>query len=73
MEQTKVFIVAGDNGMGNSGTCVFGLYPTRELADARLAAMAVLFEEGEDGCEYMYILETQVGPNGGDCSLYIEG
>jgi hypothetical protein len=68
-----VYIVAGDNGSGNSGNCVFGLYPTQGLADARLAKLKKLYEEGEDGAEYMYIQTVKVGPEGADCNLYIEG
>jgi hypothetical protein len=68
-----VYIVAGDNGFGNSGNCVFGLYPTQELAEARLKRLEELRDEGEDGAEYMYIQTVEVGPEGGDCRVYIEG
>jgi hypothetical protein len=69
----KVYIVAGDNGLGNSGNCVFGLYPTEVLAEARLARLEELFKEGEDGAEHMYIQTVEVGPEGADCHLYISG
>ena len=68
-----VYIVAGDNGSGNSGNCVFGLYPTQALADARLAKLTGLYAEGEDGAEYMYIQTVEVGSEGADCNVYIGG
>jgi hypothetical protein len=68
-----VYIVAGDNGAGNSGNAVFGLYPTEALAKARLDSLRKLFDEGEDGAEYMYIQTVEVGPEGGDCRVLIEG
>lgn len=65
----KVYIVAGDNGFGNSGTCVFGLYPTEALAKARISQL----KADEEGCKYMYFEEVEVGPQGGDFTFYIEG
>lgn len=66
---TKVYIVAGDNGFGNSGNCVFGLYPTKELAQARIEQL----EADQEGCQYMYFEEVEVGPQGGDFEFFIEG
>jgi hypothetical protein len=68
-----VYIVAGDNGAGNSGNCVFGLYPTEALAEARIERLRELYAEGEDGAEHMYIQTVEVGAEGADCHLYIEG
>jgi len=70
---TTVYIVAGDNGAGNSGNCILGLYPTQALADARLDRLKELYEEGEDGCEYMYIQTVEVSPEGADCRVAVEG
>jgi hypothetical protein len=69
----EVYIVAGDNGSGNSGNAVFGLYPTKQLAEARLNRLRKLYEEGEDGTEHMYIQMVEVGPEGADCRVAVEG
>ena len=73
MSKTSIFMVLGDNGGGNSGNAVFGLYPTQELAEKRLRHLQVLFENGEDGAEYMWITEVLVGPEGVDCCVPVEG
>ena len=65
---TKVYIVGGDNGMGNSGTGVFGMYPTEELAQAR-----VKFLEQNDFAEYLYYEAFEVGPNGADFEFNLGG
>jgi hypothetical protein len=79
---TKVFLVAGDNGLGNSGSMILGCYPTLELANARLAvckaaladacSMGDDWEEGEPYCEYMYVLSFEVGSLGSDLSVDLD-
>jgi hypothetical protein len=64
-EMTKVYIVAGDNGMGNSGHVVLGLYPTEELARKRMAEC-----KGEEA-EYIYYDVVEVGPEGADFRVSI--
>lgn len=65
---SKIYIVAGDNGSGNSGHVVLGLYPTAELAEDRYQmAMALGL------AEYVYWKCIEVGPEGADCEFYIEG
>jgi len=63
----KVYIVAGDNGMGNSGHVVLGLYPTEELALKRMA------ECKEEEAEYVYYDVVEVGPEGAACRVNIGG
>jgi hypothetical protein len=63
----KVYIVAGDNGMGNSGHVVLGLYPTQELAEKRVAEC-----EGVEA-EYVYFDVVEVGAEGADCRVAVEG
>ena len=71
---TKIYMVLGDNGAGNGGSTVFGLYPSRQLAEKRLCVLRALYaEEYEDGTEYMWISQVGVGPEGGDCSIPVEG
>lgn len=65
---SKIYIVAGDNGMGNSGHCVFGLYPTEELAKNRVA---VLEEEG--AAEYVYYDSFEYSEQGSDFQFHVEG
>jgi len=73
MSKTSIFMVLGDNGFGNSGNMIFGLYPTQELAEKRLRHLQVLFENGEDGAEYMWIKQVFTGPAGVDCRVAVEG
>ena len=61
----KIWIVAGDNGMGNSGNAVFGLYPTEAQAKARIKQL----KKDEAGCEYMYYDQVEVG----DFCFSVEG
>lgn len=65
---TKVYIVAGDNGSGNSGHVVLGMYPTEELAQKRQK-----FAEAEGMAEFVYYEEFQVGADGADFEFYVEG
>ena len=69
--KTKVYFVLGDNGLGNSGNAVFGIYPTLELAQARLANLR--YKEGEAGAEYMWISLLDEGPDGADCDIDVCG
>jgi hypothetical protein len=63
----KVFIVMGDNGSGNSGNVVLGLYPTEELARKRVSEC-----QGEQA-EYVYFDVVEVGEAGADCRVAVEG
>jgi hypothetical protein len=65
----KVYMVLGDNGLGNSGNAVFGLYPTLTLAEDRIRRL----EEEEEAAQYMYIKTVDYGPNGGDCFAWVCG
>lgn len=65
---TRVFLVLGDNGFGNSGNCIFGMYPTEPLAMARRDKMS---DEGE--AEYVWVESVEVGPNGADLRIAVEG
>ena len=71
--KTKVYFVLGDNGLGNSGNAVFGIYPTLELAQARLAYLKGEYNQGESGAEYMWISLLDVGPDGADCDIDVCG
>lgn len=73
MNKTKVFFVLGDNGKGNSGAGIFGMYPTEEMAFNRLKFLEKAWDEGENGCEYMWIDELEVGPDGADCDIEVCG
>ena len=73
MSKASIFMVLGDNGDGNSGHTVFGLYPTQELAEKRLNHLEHRYENGEDGAEYMWITQVFTGPQGVDCSVPVEG
>jgi hypothetical protein len=68
---SKIYMVMGDNGMGNSGDKILGCYPTLELAEARLAECQLAADNGYDFedelapfCEYMGIIDFEVGPEG---------
>ena len=68
---SKIYMVIGDNGMGNSGDKILGCYPTLELAEARLAECQLAADNGYDFedelapfCEYMGIIDFEVGPEG---------
>jgi hypothetical protein len=63
----KVYIVAGDNGDGNSGNVVLGLYPTQELAEKRVAECRGI------EAEYVYFSVVEVGAEGADCRVAVEG
>lgn len=65
MKMNKLWIVAGDNGCGNSGNTVFGLYLTKEQAVARVKQL----KDDDAGCEYMYYDEVQLG----DFKFSVEG
>jgi hypothetical protein len=64
-----VYVVAGDNGMGNSGNAVFGIYPTEALAKARVKVL-----KAEGAAEYIYwdVIDN-VGPEGADCNIQVCG
>jgi hypothetical protein len=59
---TSIFIVRAENS-GAPESIIYGVYPTVELALARIAVL-----EGEDfGYEIAWYDEVKVGPNGADC------
>jgi hypothetical protein len=61
---TSVFIVRAEN-RGAPESYIYGVYPTAELALARIAVL-----EGEDyGYEFAWYDEVKVGPDGADCML----
>jgi hypothetical protein len=61
---TSVFIVRAEN-RGAPESYIYGVYPTAELALARIAVL-----EGEDyGYEFAWYDEVKVGPDGADCEL----
>ena len=61
---TSVFIVRAEN-RGAPESYIYGVYPTAELALARIAVL-----EGEDyGYEFAWYDEVKVGPDGADCVL----
>jgi hypothetical protein len=63
---TSIFIVrAEDRGCPES--VLYGVYPTKELADARVHFL----ETNEDYMhDFVWYDEVKVGPNGADCELY---
>ena len=68
------YIVVGDNGSGNSGNAVFGIYPTEALAEARIKVLQDLYEDGEGGAEYVYMDKIEnVGTKGADCDISVCG
>jgi hypothetical protein len=61
---TSVFIVRAEN-RGAPESYIYGVYPTAELALARIAVL-----EGKDfGYEFAWYDEVKVGPDGADCEL----
>jgi len=61
---TSVFIVRAEY-RGAPESTIYGVYPTAELAKARMAVL-----EGEDfGYEIVFYDEVLVGANGADCEL----
>jgi len=62
---TSVFIVRGENG-GCPESFIYGVYPTAELAAARVEFL----ETDEDyEMEYAWFDEIKVGANGADCEV----
>ena len=62
---TSIFIVRAENG-GCPESYIYGVYPTVELALARVKFL----ETDEDfGYEYAWYDEVKVGANGADCQL----
>ena len=67
MQKQKVYIVRSGAGYNQPESYILGLYPTKELANARLKAMTDE-DEGFDPDE-TWIDVIEVGPNGADCFL----
>ena len=67
MQKQKVYIVRFGQGYNQPESYILGLYPTKELANARLKAMTDV-DEGFDPDE-TWIDVIEVGPNGADCML----
>jgi hypothetical protein len=63
----KVYIVAGDNGLGNSGNVVLGLYPTQDLAEKRVEEC-----RGVEA-EYVYFDVVEVSAEGANCRVEVCG
>ena len=63
---TKVFIVSAENG-GAPEKYIMGIYPTEELARARIAVLED--ENGDYGFEYVWFDEVEVEAEGADCEL----
>jgi len=60
----SIFIVRAEYE-GAPESIIYGVYPTAELAKARMAVL-----EGEDfGHEIVFYDEVKVGPEGADCVL----
>ena len=61
---TSIFIVRAEYE-GAPESIIYGVYPTAELAEARIAVL-----KGEDyGYEITWYDEVKVGPEGADCEL----
>ena len=67
MQKQKVYIVRFGAGFNQPESYILGLYPTEELANARLKAMTDV-DEGFDPDE-TWIDVIEVSPNGADCML----
>jgi len=62
---TSIFIVRAED-FGAPESIIYGVYPTVELARARMAVL-----EGEDfGHGIVFYDEVKVGPEGADCEFY---
>jgi len=66
--KSQIWLVLGDNGKGNSGNGIFGIYPTEELATQRLKAL-----EEEEYCEWMWVDMVEAGAEGVDCHIDVCG
>lgn len=64
---TSVFIVRGEDA-GAPESVIYGVYPTVELAGARVKFLETDEEYG--GVEIVWYDEVKVGVNGADCELY---
>jgi hypothetical protein len=65
---TTVYLVLGDNGFGNSGNVVLGMYPTADLALRRADDV-----ESDGERENVWIQQVEVGPNGSALYVPVEG
>jgi hypothetical protein len=71
--KSEIWLVLGDNGKGNSGNGIYGIYPTEALATRRLKALEDAWNKGEDGCEFMWVDMVEVGAEGADCDIAVCG
>lgn len=60
---SSIFIVRAEN-RGAPESYIYGVYPTAELALARIAVL-----EWNYGYEFAWYDEVKVGPDGADCVL----
>ncbi len=63
---TKIYIVRAESG-GAPESIIYGVYPTEELATARVN---FLKNDEDYGYEFAWFDVVTVGPNGADCELY---
>jgi len=68
--KSQIWLVLGDNGKGNSGNGIFGIYPTEELATQRLKTLE---EDEEEGCRWMWVDMVEAGAEGVDCHIDVCG
>ena len=64
---TKIYIVRGETS-GAPESIIYGVYPTEELAKARVLVLTSEF--GDYGHDFVWFDIVNVGPNGADCALY---
>jgi len=64
---TSIFIVRAENG-GCPESYIYGVYPTVELAEARVKFLETDTDEN-NAYEYAWYDEVKVGPEGADCEL----
>ena len=67
MQKQKVYIVRFGQGYNQPESYILGLYPTEELANARLKAMTDKDEGFAPDETWIDVIE--VGPNGAECML----
>jgi hypothetical protein len=66
-QKTQIFIVRSGSGFDAPESYIHGLYPTKELALARIDALVE--EEYIYDTDAAWIDTVMVGPQGADCNL----